>query len=87
MPVPFWQELERRGFDFVEVPESEFASMGPNALALGPRDCVVLDGNPVTRQRLEAAGCRVREYVGRELSAKSEGGPTCLTRPLLRDPL
>jgi len=86
IPVPFWQELERRGFDFVEVPQGEFATMGPNALALASRDCVVLDGNPVTRQRLEAAGCRVHPYAGRELSAKSEGGPTCLTRPLLRDP-
>lgn len=85
IPVPFWSELERRGFAFVEVPETEFASMGPNVLALAPRDCVVLAGNPLTRERLEDAGCQVRSYAGHELSLKSEGGPTCLTRPLMRE--
>ena len=84
LPVPFRQELEARGFRFVEVPEPEFQSMGPNVLTLAPRDCVMLEGNPVTRQRLEDAGCRVRTYKGDEISLKAEGGPTCLTRPILR---
>jgi len=53
--------------------------------ALCPRQCVVLEGNPVTRRRLEAAGCTVESYQGDEISRKAEGGPTCLTRPLLRD--
>ncbi|MFN2165709.1 MAG: amidinotransferase, partial [Anaerolineae bacterium] len=39
---------------------------------------------PVTRQRLEAAGCQVQTYEGKEISLKAEGGPTCLTRPILR---
>lgn len=86
MPVPFWQLLERRGIRVVEVPEPEFLTMGPNVLAVGPRDCVMLEGNPVTRARLEAAGCRVRTYRGTEISLKAEGGPTCLTRPVLREP-
>lgn len=84
LPVPFVQELERRGFTLVEVPESEFATMGPNVLAVGPRDCIMLAGNPVTQGRLEAAGCRVRAYRGDNISFVAEGGPTCLTRPLLR---
>jgi N-dimethylarginine dimethylaminohydrolase len=83
-PVPFWQLLESRGMSFVEVPETEFATMGPNVLALGPRHCVMLEGNPETKRRLEAAGCRVATYVGREISLKTEGGPTCLTRPVWR---
>jgi arginine deiminase len=44
----------------------------------------MLEGSPVTRSLLEEAGCEVRTYRGDELSLKAEGGPTCLTRPLLR---
>jgi arginine deiminase len=58
--------------------------MGPNVLAVGPRDCVALEGNPITLERLVAAGCRVRTYRGEEVSLNAEGGPTCLTRPILR---
>jgi N-dimethylarginine dimethylaminohydrolase len=84
MPVPFWQELCRRGFRLVEVPEDEFMTMGPNVLALGPGQCLMLAGNPVTKRRLEEAGCEVLTYRGDELSLKAEGGATCLTRPILR---
>ena len=84
MPVPFWQELRVRGIQFVEVPEAEFATMGPNVLALAPRRCLMLAGNPITQQRLEAAGCQVSTYTGQEISLKAEGGATCLTRPVLR---
>ena len=58
--------------------------MACNVLALGPRKALALDGNPETRRRMEAAGVDVRVYVGEELSRKGEGGPTCLTLPLLR---
>ena len=85
LPVAFVEIMEARGFGWVEVPEAEFATMGPNVLAVAPRDCVVLEGSPVSASRLEAAGCRVRAYPGRDLSLKAEGGPTCLTRPILRD--
>lgn len=84
LPVALLQELRRRGTRLIEVPDEEFATMGPNVLALSPHVCVALDGNPVTRRRLEAAGFEVHTYVGRELSLKAEGGPTCLTKPLLR---
>jgi len=84
MPVALWEELQRRELEIVEVPEQEFASMGPNVLALGPRKCLALEGNPVTRRRLEDAGCEVFTYRGGELSLKAEGGPTCLTLPLER---
>jgi len=83
-PVPFWKSLREHGFEFVEVPDKEFSTMAPNVLAVGPRDCIVLEGNPITRKRLEAAGCRVRTYRGKEISLKAEGGATCLTRPVLR---
>ena len=84
LPVPLWRRLRERGFRLIEVPDEEFATMAPNVLALAPRECVMLEGNPVTRSRLEAAGCRVHTYRGDEISLKAEGGPTCLTRPLLR---
>ncbi|HLQ41841.1 MAG TPA: arginine deiminase family protein [Thermoplasmata archaeon] len=83
-PVPFWKSLREHGFEFVEVPDEEFNTMAPNVLAVGPRDCIVLEGNPITRKRLEASGCRVRTYRGKEISLKAEGGATCLTRPVLR---
>jgi N-dimethylarginine dimethylaminohydrolase len=85
MPVPFWQELQRRGFRLIEVPDAEFMSMGTNVLALSPGKCLMLAGNPLTKRLLEDAGCEVMTYRGNEISLKAEGGPTCLTRPLLRD--
>jgi N-dimethylarginine dimethylaminohydrolase len=84
LPVPFRQLLLKKGYELVEVPEEEFESMGCNVLAVAPRKCVVVEGNPVTRRRLEAAGAEVHEYKGREISMKGGGGPTCLTRPLVR---
>jgi arginine deiminase len=58
--------------------------MGTNVLALAPGRCVMLEGNPITQQRLTDAGCEVQTYRGIEISLKAEGGPTCLTRPILR---
>jgi len=58
--------------------------MGANVLAIAPRQCVMVAGNPRTRARLEVHGARVLEYEGSEISLKGGGGPTCLTRPLTR---
>jgi N-dimethylarginine dimethylaminohydrolase len=84
MPVRMVTLLEARGIRIVEVPEEEFATMGPNVLALAPRVALALDGSPETRRRMEAAGVDVRTYVGAEISTNGDGGPTCLTRPLDR---
>ena len=84
MAVSFWQELKRREIEMIIVPDEEFVSMGPNVLALAPRRCLMLEGNPRTQCLLEEAGCSVVTYSGREISLKAEGGPTCLTRPLWR---
>jgi len=62
----------------------EFDTMGANVLALGPRRAVALEGNDETRRRMERAGVDVVTYRGDEISRKGDGGPTCLTRPLLR---
>jgi dimethylargininase len=84
LSVPFWQYLVNIGFNIIEVPEDEFLTMGPNVLALKPGVCLMLQGNPVTKQRLESAGCQVHTYQGNDISLKAEGGPTCLTQPVLR---
>lgn len=84
MPITFREELLSRGYKLVEVPDEEFDTMGCNVLALAPRECLMVQGNPKTRTRLEAAGCRVTVYSGDEISVKGGGGPTCLTRPLDR---
>ena len=76
--------LAERGIEVVEVPDAEFESMGPNVLALGPRLALALEGTDETRRRMEAAGVEVLVYKGDEISRKGDGGPTCLTRPVLR---
>ena len=76
--------LAERGIEIVEVPDDEFETQGPNVLALGPRRALALAGNDETRKRMERAGVEVITYRGDEISLKGDGGPTCLTRPLLR---
>jgi dimethylargininase len=83
-PVRLLDLLAERGIAIVEVPDEEFETQGSNALALGPRHALALDGNPETRRRMEQAGVDVVTYRGEEISRKGDGGPTCLTRPLLR---
>lgn len=83
-PVRLLDLLAERGIEVVEVPDEEFETQGSNVLALGPRRALALDGNPETRRRMERAGVEVVVYRGDEISRKGDGGPTCLTRPLLR---
>ena len=84
MPVGFRNRLLEMGYKLIEVPEEEFESMGCNVLAIAPSVCIIMDGNPVTENRLKKAGCEVHAYKGNEISLKGGGGPTCLTRPLKR---
>jgi len=83
LPVRLAELLGERGIEIVPVPDEEFETMGPNVLALAPRMALAVEGNPETRRRLEKAGVDVEVYEGTELS-KGDGGPTCLTQPLLR---
>ncbi|MBW1722307.1 MAG: hypothetical protein JRJ78_09610 [Deltaproteobacteria bacterium] len=84
MPIPFREALLKRGIELVEVPNEEFETMGCNVLAVAPRKAVMIDGNPKTRARLEEAGVEVSVFEGSEICSKGAGGPTCLTRPLIR---
>ena len=84
MPVRFRDFLLNKGYDLVEVPDEEFMSMGCNVLALSPRKCLIVEGNPQTIAKMRKKGCKVITYAGKEISLKGGGGPTCLTRPLSR---
>ena len=83
-PVRLLELLAERGSRSSRCPDEEFATMAPNVLALGPRRALALDGNGETRRRMERAGVDVVTYRGDEISRKGDGGPTCLTRPILR---
>lgn len=84
LPGSFLRWLRGKGIRFVEMPKAEFSAVGANVLALGPRDILMLEGLPMTKARLIAAGCKVRTYRGREISLKGGGGPVSLTRPIIR---
>ncbi len=85
MTVPFREFLLHCGIHLVEVPDHEFDSLGSNVLAIAPRVCVMVRGNPITKARLQAAGAEVIEFSGDEICRQGSGGPTCLTRPLVRE--
>lgn len=84
MPIYFRNELLSRGYEFVEVPEEEFESMGCNVLAIDAKKCIMIKGNPQTEKGLKDHGCEVMTYKGEHISVMGGGGPTCLTRPLER---
>jgi N-dimethylarginine dimethylaminohydrolase len=84
MPITFRNYLLERGYQLLELTDEEFDSMGCNVLAMAPRQCLLVKGNPVIKLELENAGCVVSVYQGEEISVKGGGGPTCLTRPIHR---
>ena len=83
-PVALLQELRRRGIETVPIPEEDWASLGCNVLAVAPGVLVIASGNDATADALAARGCDVHVYPASEIS-RGEGGPTCLTRPILRE--
>jgi N-dimethylarginine dimethylaminohydrolase len=84
LPVGLWELLQERGIGLVEVPPEEFDSLGPNVLAIRPRVVVMAQGNPITARQLRDAGVEVHAVALGEVGVNGSGGPTCLTRPILR---
>ncbi len=84
LPVALWVLLRELGIRLVEVPEAEFASLGCNVLAVRPGVVVLAEGNPRTAAALASAWCEVHTYRASEIGINGSGGPTCLTRPILR---
>lgn len=85
LPAGLWELLGDLGIRLINVPDEELPTLGCNVLAVRPGVCVVADGNPVTRRALEAAGCEVHACAAQEIGINGSGGPTCLTRPILRE--
>jgi dimethylargininase len=83
-PVALMETLADRGVRLVTVDAGEYASMACNVLAVRPHQVIMPEGNPATRRALQRHGCEVHCYDGSEISLKGDGGPTCLTQPLLR---
>lgn len=84
LPAGLWELLGDLRIRLIPVPEEEFATLGCNILAVRPGVVVVANGNARTRRALEAAGCEVHAVEAAEIGLNGGGGPTCLTRPILR---
>ena len=84
LDVGFIHLLRDRGIQLIEIPEDEFVTQAPNVLVTAPRRCILLRENPLTAAMLRDVGCDVTVYAGNEISHNRTGGPTCLTRPILR---
>lgn len=82
-PIPLLQALRERGIATVSLPEEDYHSLGCNVLTIEPGVVVMAKGNAATAGLLRDRGVRVHEYEASEIN-KGEGGPTCLTRPILR---
>jgi len=78
------ERLKQRGFQFIEIHHSERDTLACNVLALGGKRLLAIAENHNTNDRLRRAGFDVRIFAGSELCINGGGGPTCLTRPLLR---
>ncbi len=84
LPVGLWELLGDLGIRMIDVPEQEFATLGCNVLAVRPGIVILAEGNPVTAGALATAGCEVHTYPATEIGINGSGGPTCMTRPILR---
>ncbi len=87
MPVALYQLMEEMGFTLLEAPTDEFENSGGlnlNVLATAPMKAIALDGFPETHKLMRDAGCDVSVFDGDEICIPCEGGPTCMTRPILR---
>jgi N-dimethylarginine dimethylaminohydrolase len=84
LPAGLWDLLGDLGIATIAVPDDEYPTLGCNVLAVRPRVVVVAEGNPGTAAALRDAGCEVHAFPAGEIGVNGGGGPTCLTRPVLR---
>jgi N-dimethylarginine dimethylaminohydrolase len=84
LPVGLWELLGELGIRTIPVQEEEFATLGCNVLAVRPGVVIAAEGNPGTAAAMAAAGCEVHTYPAFEIGINGSGGPTCMTRPILR---
>jgi N-dimethylarginine dimethylaminohydrolase len=84
LPVGLWQLLRELEYRLVEVPDEEYPTLGCNVLAVRPGVVVAAEGNPVTAARMADLGVEIHTYAATEIGINGSGGPTCMTRPILR---
>jgi len=84
LPPDLRQLLGELGIDTIPVPDDEYSTLACNVLAVRPGVLIMAEGNPLTHRALEAAGCEVHTYPATEIGINGSGGPTCMTRPILR---
>ena len=84
LPVGLWQLLGDLRYRLVEVEEDEYATLGCNVLAVRPGVVILAEGNPKVAAALAARGVEVHTYAATEIGINGSGGPTCMTRPILR---
>ncbi|SIQ11760.1 N-Dimethylarginine dimethylaminohydrolase [Rhizobium sp. RU35A] len=87
MPAAFYLLLKERGYTLIHAPEADFAAsngLNLNVLPTAPGKVLMVDGFPATKAAMEAHGCTVTTFEADALCIACEGGPTCLTRPVLR---
>jgi dimethylargininase len=84
LPVGLWQLLRDMGYRLIEVPDEEYDTLGSNVLVVRPGVVIAAAGNPKVAAALAAAGCEVHTYEASEIGVNGSGGPTCMTRPILR---
>ena len=85
MPAGLWALVSELGIRLIEVPPEEYVTLGCNVLAVRPGVVIIASGNPRTERALRDSGCEVHTYEAAEIGMNGSGGPTCLTRPILRD--
>ncbi len=84
LPAGLHELLREQSVDMVPVPEEELVTQGCNILAVRPGVVVMVEGNPVTQRALLDRGCEVHTFPATEVCINGSGGPTCITRPILR---
>jgi len=84
LPVGLWQLLNDLRYRLVEVEEDEYPTLGCNVLAVRPGVVILAAGNPKVASALAGSGVEVHTYAATEIGVNGSGGPTCMTRPILR---
>eukprot|EP01084_Bolivina_argentea_P201787 344873_1 len=85
IPVTFLRFLEEQNIKLLEVADEEWHSWGSNVLAIDNGILIATEGNPKTLKRLISAGMDVTVVKATNICALTGGGPTCITRPVLRE--
>jgi N-dimethylarginine dimethylaminohydrolase len=84
LPAGLWELLQELGIRLLAVTDEELPTLGCNVLAVRPGVVILAEGNPLIAAALAAAGCEVHTYPASEIGINGSGGPTCMTRPILR---